>query len=89
MPVLSALVRRQARTLVSLEVFIHDYKLTFPMGVDKSAEGSPIPTTMQRCRMQGTPKAILIGRDGHVVHHGFGQQCDMALGAIIAAELAR
>ena len=38
--------------------------------------------------MQGTPTSILIGRDGSVVHHGFGQQSDMALGAIIAAELA-
>ena len=32
---------------------------------------------------------ILIGRDGNIAHHGFGQQSDMALGAIIATELAR
>ena len=27
-------------------------------------------------------------RAGNIVHHGFGQQSDMALGAIIAGELA-
>jgi len=47
-----------------------------------------MPITMGRYGMQGTPTSILIGRDGSVVHHGFGQQDDMALGAIIAAQLA-
>ena len=47
-----------------------------------------MPVTMERYGMQGTPTSILIGRDGNIVHHGFGQQSDMALGAIIAAELA-
>lgn len=77
-----------AMTPVSLEAFIHEYRLTFPIGVDEALEGMPIPVTMQRFGMQGTPTSILIGRDGNVVHHGFGQQSDMALGAIIAAELA-
>jgi hypothetical protein len=44
---------------------------------------------MQRFGMQGTPTSILIGRDGNIRHHGFGQQSDMALGAIIATELGR
>lgn len=73
---------------VSLEAFIHEYRLTFPIGVDEAGDGTPIPVTMARYGMQGTPTSILIGRDGNIVHHGFGQQSDMALGAIIAAELA-
>jgi peroxiredoxin len=73
---------------VSLEAFIHEYRLTFPIGFDEAQERAPIPVTIQRYGMQGTPTSILIGRDGSVVHHGFGQQSDMALGAIIAAELA-
>jgi len=77
-----------AMTPVSLQAFIHEYRLSFPIGVDEAAEGTPIPVTMGRYGMQGTPTSILIGRDGNVVHHGFGQQADMALGAIIAAELA-
>ncbi|QOZ38427.1 TlpA family protein disulfide reductase [Bradyrhizobium sp. CCBAU 53421] len=77
-----------AMTEVALEAFIHEYRLTFPIGVDEAGDGTPIPVTMQRYGMQGTPTSILIGRDGNIVHHGFGQQSDMALGAIIAAELA-
>jgi peroxiredoxin len=77
-----------AMTPLALEAFIHEYRLTFPIGIDEAVEGTPIPITMGRYGMQGTPTSILIGRDGHVVHHGFGQQGDMALGAIIAAELA-
>ena len=67
---------------------LHEYRLTFPIGVDEAADGTPIPVTMARYGMQGTPTSILIGRAGNIVHHGFGQQSDMALGAIIAAELA-
>ena len=77
-----------AMTPVSLEAFIHEYRLTFPIAVDEVADGTPIPVTMGRYGMQGTPTSILIGRAGNIVHHGFGQQSDMALGAIIAAELA-
>ncbi|MBR0874245.1 redoxin domain-containing protein [Bradyrhizobium tropiciagri] len=77
-----------AMTPVSLEAFIHEYRLTFPIAVDEPGEGTPIPVTMQRYGMQGTPTSILIGRDGKVAHHLFGQQSDMAIGALIAAELA-
>ena len=76
-----------AMTPVSLEAFIHEYRLTFPIGVDAPAEGTPIPVTMGRYGMRGTPTAVLIGRDGAIRHHGFGQQDDMAVGAIIASAL--
>ncbi len=77
-----------AMTPVSLEAFIHEYRLTFPIGVDQPAENGPIPLTMARYQMRGTPTAILISRDGRIRHHGFGQEDDMALGAIIGALLA-
>jgi peroxiredoxin len=77
-----------AMTPVSLEAFIHEYRLTFPIGVDQPAENGPIPVTMARYEMRGTPTAILIGRDGRIRHHGFGQEDDMALGAIIGTLLA-
>ncbi len=77
-----------AMTPVALDAFIHEYRLTFPIGVDTAGDGTPLPVTMSRYGMQGTPTSILIGRDGRIVHHGFGQQSDMALGAMIAAELA-
>ena len=77
-----------AMTTVSLEAFIHEYRLTLPIGVDQPAESGPIPITMARYAMRGTPTAILIGRDGGIRHHGFGQEDDMALGAIIGTLLA-
>jgi hypothetical protein len=44
--------------------------------------------TMARYQMRGTPTAILIGRDGTIRHHGFGQEQDLTLGAIIGTLLA-
>lgn len=77
-----------AMTPVSLDAFIHEYRLTFPIGVDEEGEGTPIPKTMQRYRMQGTPTSILIGRDGQIRHQGFGQEDDLALGMLIGTLLA-
>jgi peroxiredoxin len=77
-----------AMTPVSLEAFIHEYRLTFPIGVDQPGATTPIPVTMERYRMQGTPTSILIGRDGRIRHQGFGQEEDMALGMIIGSLLA-
>lgn len=77
-----------AMTPVSLEAFIHEYRLTFPIGVDEASDEGPIPVTMRRYEMRGTPTTILIGRDGTLRHHGFGQEDDLALGAIIGTLLA-
>ena len=78
-----------AMTPVSLEAYIHEYRLTMPIGVDQAGEGTPMPVTMGRYNMRGTPTHILIGRDGAILHHGFGAEEDMALGARIAAALER
>jgi len=72
---------------VSLEAFIHEYGLTMPIGVDEAGTGTPIPVTMGRFRMRGTPSSVLIGRDGTILHHGFGQEDDMAIGSLIATAL--
>ncbi|MGE0063454.1 MAG: peroxiredoxin family protein [Xanthobacteraceae bacterium] len=76
-----------AMTPVALEAFIHEYRLTMPIGVDDAGQEGPIPVTMARFAMRGTPTSILIGRDGNVLHHGFGQEEDMALGARIMQAL--
>ena len=76
-----------AMTPVSLEAYIHEYRLTFPIGVDEAGTGTPIPVTMGRYQMRGTPTSILIGRDGSIRHHGFGQEQDLALGVIIGSLL--
>lgn len=76
-----------AMTPVALEAFIHEYRLTMPIGVDEPGQDGPLPVTMARFQMRGTPTSILIGRDGGILHHGFGQEDDMAVGARIAQAL--
>ena len=76
-----------AMTPVSLKAFVHENRLTFPIGVDTAGVDSPIPATMASYGMRGTPTLIVIRRNGTVYHHGFGQQDDMAVGAMIAAVL--
>lgn len=77
-----------AMTPVSLAAFIHEYRLTFPIGVDAPGGAEGIPLTMQAYAMRGTPTLIVIDRAGHIRHQGFGQEDDMLVGATIAALLA-
>jgi peroxiredoxin len=79
-----------AMTPVSLQAFLHEYRITFPVGVDApSAEArNPIPVTMQAYGMQGTPSLMLIDRNGRLRQHVFGAVEDLALGAGIATLMA-
>lgn len=74
-----------AMTPVSLEAFLHEYRIGFPVGVDRAVEGSPIPATMQAYAMQGTPTTILIDRQGRLRMQHFGRLRDMAIAARISA----
>lgn len=76
-----------AMTPVALQAFVHEYQLTFPIGIDEPSEGQAIPKTMQRFQMRGTPTTILIGREGQLITHRFGQIDDMSIGVMIASAL--
>lgn len=78
-----------AMTPVSLEAFIHEYRLTFPIGVDEASNGNPIPVTMRRFGMRGTPTTIIIDQAGCIVEHAFGKVDDLALGVLIGSLTAR
>jgi peroxiredoxin len=69
-----------AMTPVSLQAFLHEYRITFPVGVDKPADEGPIPQTMALYQFRGTPSTVLIDRQGHIRYSGFGQEDDVALG---------
>lgn len=77
-----------AMTPVALEAFIHEYRITFPIGVDRPSVNGAVPETMARYGFRGTPSMVLIDRDGFVRHHGFGAEDDIALGFRIGALLA-
>jgi len=77
-----------AMTPVALEAFIHEYRLTFPIGVDQPDANGVIPATMSLYEMNGTPTTIIINRDGHIAFQLFGSIDDMALGMSIQSALA-
>ena len=77
-----------AMTDVALEAFIHEYRLTFPIGVDQPGSDGPLPVTMATYGFRGTPSTVLIDRNGFIRHHNFGQEDDLALGASIGLLLA-
>jgi thiol-disulfide isomerase/thioredoxin len=77
-----------AMTPLALEVFLHEYRVTHPVGVDVAVAGTPIPATMHCYGMRGTPTLILIDRDGKLRLHEFGRMDDLRLGMILGQLLA-
>ncbi len=73
-----------AMTPVALKAFVHEYRLTMPIGIDTHSDGDPIPDTMRAYNLRGTPSLILIDRAGVIRYHHFGKVDDLALGAQIA-----
>jgi peroxiredoxin len=68
-----------------LKAFIHEYRLQFPVALDSPNAHGPIPHTMDRYGMRGTPSLVLIDRSGLIRKHAFGVSDDLALGAQIGA----
>jgi hypothetical protein len=68
-----------------LKAFIQEYRLKFPIALDQPNPTSPIPHTMERYKMRGTPSLVLIDRQGLVRKHTFGAVDDLRIGAEIGA----
>lgn len=77
-----------AMTPVALEAFLHEYRITHPVGVDAGVAGDPMPATMRRYGMQGTPTLMLIDRAGRLRVHDFGRVEDLRLGVLLGRLLA-
>ena len=75
----------QAYSLPLLKAFIHEYRLKFPIGLDSPNAAGPIPHTMERYQMRGTPSLVLIDRQGMIRKHAFGPADDLRIGAEIGA----
>ena len=73
-----------AMTPVSLAAFLHEYRITFPVGVDAHESGAALPITMGRYQLRGTPSLVVIDRAGRIRANAFGQVDDLAVGAILA-----
>ena len=68
-----------------LKAFIQEYRLKFPIALDQPNPSSPIPHTMERYGMRGTPSLVLIDRHGLIRKHAFGPVDDLRIGAEIGA----
>lgn len=71
----------------ALEAFLHEYRIRFPVGVDRSTQHR-IPETMARFHLQGTPSLLLFDHLGRLRANHFGSVSDMQVGADIATLLA-
>jgi hypothetical protein len=73
----------EAMTPTALRAFAHEYRLPFALGVDTPG-GGPIPQSMRRFAMRGTPSWLLFDAEGRLRSQAFGEIDALALGAGIA-----
>jgi peroxiredoxin len=72
----------------ALAAFIHEYRIGFPVGVDRPGGSGPVPATMARYGMRGTPTLLLFDRAGVLRHSLFGHLPDLQVGALVGGLLA-
>ena len=68
----------------ALRAFLHEYKITYPVAIDRAVPGSRIPATMAAYAVRGTPTLILYDKSGQRRRQYFGAMADLRLGADIA-----
>ena len=74
-------------TVEALKAFAHEYRIRFPIAIDRPSTSGTIPVTMERYRMQGTPTLIVIDKKGRVRLNHFGRLSDLQVGNFIAGLL--
>lgn len=72
-------------TREALAAFAHEYRLSFPIGIDR--QNGRLPATMTAYEMQGTPTVVVIDRGGVRRFQKFGHIDDLSLGSIIGTLL--
>lgn len=72
-------------TSEALAAFLHEYRITFPVGIDAPSENGGPPQTMTAYNMRGTPTLTLLDREGRIRRQYFGQQQDIVIGAEVMA----
>ena len=75
-------------TEAALEAFLHEYRIGFPIGIDRQTGDSRLPSTMSEYQMEGTPTMILIDAEGLIRRQFFGREEDLVLGAQISELIA-
>jgi peroxiredoxin len=78
----------QAMQPYALRAFIHEYRLSFPVGVAAYEGNSTMPKTMQDWHMRGTPSTFVFSANGDLCLHQFGHLDDLSLGVFVGQLLA-
>ncbi len=73
----------------ALKAFIHEYRLSFPIGIDESEPNQSLPRTMAAWNLQGTPSLVVLDRQGGLRLKHFGRLDDLPLGAMLVKLLAQ
>lgn len=76
-------------TPAALRVFLHEYRIGFPVGIDMPGDPGPLPRTMQAYQMQGTPTLLVFDRQGQLQLNQLGQVDDLALGGLVGELLGQ
>lgn len=74
-------------TRAALEAFVHEYRLPFPVAIDTPGDG-PVPRTMARLGLRGTPSLLVVDRAGRIRAHLFGRIDELPLGALLGTLIA-
>lgn len=75
-------------TPAALRTFVAEYRIPFPVAVDRPLEGRTMPSTMDRYSLQGTPSTIVADKAGRIRHVSLGAIDDLTLGAMLGQLLA-
>ncbi len=67
----------------ALAAFIHEYRLRFPIALDRPHATRAVPQTMEALMLQGTPSLVVLDREGSMRLHHFGRLDDLRLGALL------
>lgn len=63
-------------TPAALAVYLHEFRIPFPVAVDEAGIDGPIPQTMSAYNTQGTPTTLLIDGAGRLRKMHFGIESD-------------
>ena len=84
----SVFEHHEVMTKEALEVFSSEYRLRFPIGIDRYSSGNLVPQTMIDYQMQGTPTAVLIDKSGNIRASHMGHVAEEVISAQIGYLLA-
>lgn len=76
----SVFEHHEAMQKESLKAFLYEFRYDFPVAIDKHINNSPLPQTMKKFNLQGTPSLIIIDQEGNLKETLFGVVDDLVLG---------